>query len=85
MDLIEIWQHVAKDNPEAADRLLDNIDAKCLLLIEQPELGPARPDIGPGIRLLFFRSFLILYRIMPRYVEVSRVVHGARDLRHFTN
>lgn len=28
-DLIDIWRHVAEDDPDAADKLLDSIDEKC--------------------------------------------------------
>lgn len=49
-DLIEIWVYIAQDNPAAADRLLDDIDAKCLLLARNPRLGTIRPDIAPELR-----------------------------------
>ena len=45
-DLIEIWMYIAADNPAAADRLLDQIDAKCQMLADNPRLGQARPDIA---------------------------------------
>jgi toxin ParE1/3/4 len=47
-DLESIWLHVAKDDPEAADRLLDLLDEKCRLLADNPKLGPARDDIRKG-------------------------------------
>ena len=33
-DLIELWLYIAQDNPGAADRLLDEIEDKCLRLDE---------------------------------------------------
>ncbi|WP_375510660.1 type II toxin-antitoxin system RelE/ParE family toxin [uncultured Nostoc sp.] len=47
-DLIEIWIYIAADNLTAADRLVDQIDTKCQMLADNPELGQARPDIAPG-------------------------------------
>lgn len=79
-DLIELWLYIAEDNPAAADRLLDEIEAKCRLLSEQPRLGPARPDIRPELRYFPIGSYLILYREITGGVEIVRVVHGARDL-----
>ena len=35
-DLIELWVYIAWENPAAADRVLDEIDAKCHLLAEHP-------------------------------------------------
>jgi toxin ParE1/3/4 len=77
---MEIWNFVFKDNPAAADQILNDIDAKCQLLLERPEIGMARPEIGKGIRSFPYRRYLILYRIIAEGVEIVRVVHGARDL-----
>ena len=49
-DLVEIWQHVARDNPAAADHLVDTIAAKCCLLASSPELGEKRPELGAELR-----------------------------------
>jgi toxin ParE1/3/4 len=40
-DLIDLWLYIAQDNPEAADRLLDEIEDKLSLLADHPQLGPA--------------------------------------------
>jgi toxin ParE1/3/4 len=79
-DLIEIWEHVAADNPAAADALLDRIDDACSRLIDHPRLGPARDDIRPGLRYLVVGDYLVLYRIIDEGIEIVRVVHGRRDL-----
>ena len=81
-DLIEIWIFIARDNPAAADRLLDTIDGKIWMLAEQPGLGPAREDIAPGLRYFPFNNYLILYRIISDGIEVVRVVQGARNLKN---
>jgi toxin ParE1/3/4 len=79
-DLVEIWLYVAEDNPNAADRLLEEIDRTCALLADNPLLGRARPDIAPELRYLPIGNYLILYRTLPNGIEVVRVVHGARRL-----
>ena len=79
-DLVEIWRYVARDNPLAADDLLGRIDESCRLLADNPELGPARPDIRPGLRYFVVERYVVLYRAIEGGVEVVRVVHGARDL-----
>jgi toxin ParE1/3/4 len=83
-DLLDIWLYIAHDDVRAADRLLDEIEEKFLLLAEQPALGPARPDIAPGFRYLPVRRYLILYRQITGGIEVVRVVHGARDVPALT-
>lgn len=77
-DLIEIWFYIAQENPEAADRMLDQFENKFSLLAQQPQLGPTRPDIAPDLRYFPVGSYLILYREVPGAVEIVRVVHGAR-------
>ena len=79
-DLIDIWIYISQDNPEAADRLLDDIEATCTLLAQNPQLGVARPEIGKECRLFPIGRYLILYRIIPHGIEVVRVSHGARRL-----
>lgn len=79
-DLIEIWNHVAADDPAAADRLLDRLDAACSSLVEFPYLGPNRDDIRPGLRYLVNGHYLILYRVIAHRIEIVRIVHGRRDL-----
>lgn len=59
-DLIELWLHVATENPHAADRLLDRIEALCELLSHYPAMGAGRPDLAPGLRYAIAGSHLIL-------------------------
>lgn len=79
-DLLSIWRYIAGDNPEAATRILRNIDEKCALLGENPKLGPARPDIAADLRYFTSGNYLILYREVSDGVEIVRVLHGARNL-----
>jgi plasmid stabilization system protein ParE len=47
-DLIDIWAYIGRNNPRAADRLLDLLHEKSLSLARDPHLGMARDDIGAG-------------------------------------
>lgn len=79
-DLIDIWLCIAHNDLRTADRVLDGIEEKLLLLADQPGLGPARPDIAPDLRYFPIRRYLILYRQITDGIEMVRVVHGARDV-----
>ena len=81
-DLLEIWLFVARDNVRAADRLLDLIEEKFNRLAEFPEIGHAREDVGPGIRAMPVRRYLVLYRQRRDRIEIVRVVHGSRGLEN---
>ena len=79
-DQLDIWLYVAADNPDAADRLLDEIDETLRLLAGAPGLGRARNDIAPGLCYFPVGSYLILYEVLPDGITVVRLVHGARHL-----
>jgi toxin ParE1/3/4 len=79
-DLQDIWLYIATDNVEAADRVLDEIGDKLNYLAEHPQLGAARPDIAPELRLLPVGNYLVLYRISDGIVDVVRIVRGGRNL-----
>ena len=79
-DLIDIWRYIVEHDPGAADRMLRALDAKMVLLSENPRLGPARPDIAEGLRCFPVGRYVLLYREIAGGVEIVRCVHGARDL-----
>jgi toxin ParE1/3/4 len=79
-DLLDIWQFIAADNPQAADRLLLKIDEQCQLLANNSRMGVSRPEIAPEARSWSIGRYLILYRLVLDGIEVVRVIHGARDL-----
>ncbi|HMT44596.1 MAG TPA: type II toxin-antitoxin system RelE/ParE family toxin [Chakrabartia sp.] len=51
------------------------------LLRDHPEAGPARPELGKGIRCLLHRKHRIFYRIEGDTVIIVRIVHGMMDAR----
>ena len=79
-DLLAIWSHIAEDDPDAADRLLDRIDEGCRLYATQPLMGQRRPDLHPSVRCFSVGMYVVFYRPIEDGVEVLLVAHGARDL-----
>jgi toxin ParE1/3/4 len=79
-DLEEIWLHVARENPDAADSLLDALETRLVLLADHPMMGPARSDVAPDMRYHPVGQYLLLNRIVKGGIELVRVLHGARDL-----
>jgi len=45
-DLTEIWEYIAADNPNAADRVLEEIREAIRALVPFPQSGHWRPDLG---------------------------------------
>jgi toxin ParE1/3/4 len=81
-DLIGIWHHYAARNPDAADRLLDEVERVAGLLADNPMMGVGRSELGPGVRtFVAARIFVVAYRVLEDGVDVLAVVHHARDVR----
>ncbi|MFZ0789934.1 MAG: type II toxin-antitoxin system RelE/ParE family toxin [Chromatiaceae bacterium] len=59
-----IWRSIAADNPDAAARLLEEIDHKCLLLAGNPLLARARPPVAPEFGSFLPGNFLVPYRVL---------------------
>lgn len=82
-DLDAIWYYVAKESSsiEAANRLIDSISSRFLLIERHPYLGRSRDhDLGAGSRSLTAGEYVIVYDVEGEDVLILRVVHGRRDL-----
>ncbi|MDR3791750.1 MAG: type II toxin-antitoxin system RelE/ParE family toxin [Terracidiphilus sp.] len=82
-DLDDIWFHVAQASGsiEIADRLIDSLTERFLLLVQHPHTGRARDeDLRPGLRSFPIENYMISYRIEGAGVLILRVLHGSRDL-----
>ena len=44
-DLDETWEYIAKDNIDAADRVLTDIHSTLTTLVGSPQIGHQRPDL----------------------------------------
>lgn len=77
--LQEIRAYVAKDKPDAAERLATRIVAVVEALRNHPHLGRARAD--PGIRELVIGGtpYIVLYRVQGKRVTISTVWHGSQQ------
>jgi plasmid stabilization system protein ParE len=81
-DIESVCDYIAKDNPEAAERLDARIHEVIRLLARFPGMGHIRADV-PDERYRFHSvgNYAIAYRIEGKMVVIVRVVHGARDFR----
>jgi toxin ParE1/3/4 len=74
-----IFDYLEADNPRAAVRIDDRIEAHVELLVETPEIG--RPGRIEGTRELVIprTPYVAAYRIEGEIVTVLRVLHGAQE------
>jgi toxin ParE1/3/4 len=76
--LLEIRAYVARDKPEAAERLAMRIVAMLEALRNHPHLGRAGAE--PGIRELVIGGtpYVVLYRVQGQRVTISTIWHAAQ-------
>jgi len=80
-DLEAIWDYIAADNPEAAERCLRQIDAQFQKLARSPFVGRERKDLAPRLRSFAVGNYLIFYQpLASDGVEIVRVIEGHRDI-----
>lgn len=81
LDLLEIWEFIARDDIDAADRVEKEIERHVSLLAANPELGHFRSDLtSKPVRFWPVYSYLIVYDSAARPLEVVRVLSGYRDI-----
>ena len=49
-DLADILAYIARDKPQAAMAWVEKIEAKCLLIASQPEMGELKQRLGADVR-----------------------------------
>lgn len=68
-DLLEIWLHVAEADLAQADRLLDTIYEKCLMLAEFPASGRARHELIVGLRSFAVKNYVVFYQPLIKFCD----------------
>lgn len=76
-DLINIAQHIAKDSPVNAEKMVSLIEDKVIPLAMHPRLGRAGRKRGTH-ELVVHESFVVIYRVVAAKVEILRVKHTAQ-------
>lgn len=79
MDLRAIGDFTATDNPTRARSFVSERRTRCQALGRQPMIGRPAPEIAINVRILTFRSYLIVHRVVGDRISIDRVLHSARD------
>jgi toxin ParE1/3/4 len=82
-DLLAIVDYISDDNPQAAQDLKDEIEAKVNALPANPKKY-VQSRRAPGYRQLTVRAnYLVFYRLLsgdvPQIIDVAAVVHARRQ------
>ncbi|MGH9500951.1 MAG: type II toxin-antitoxin system RelE/ParE family toxin [Terriglobales bacterium] len=81
-DLDTIWEFIAEDNLDAADRVVGEIHHVTLNLAAFPRQGHMRPDLtSRPLRFQVVRDYLIAYAPDEKPLLVVAILHGRRSPR----
>lgn len=83
-DLDDLWDDVAEESVEAADRLLGRMFDAFEELARFPNMGHKREDLT-SFPVLFWPvgNYLVIYRGQRSPIGIVAVVHGKRDVPAF--
>lgn len=81
-DLTEIFEYIAQDNVDAAERVRVELLEAMRGLVKMPGKGHRREDLTDRDVLFWLvRSYHIIYRAGTRPLEIVAVLHGKRNIR----
>jgi plasmid stabilization system protein ParE len=81
-DVNDIWEYIAGDNLEVADRVLDALENAMAKLAKNPSIGHWREELADKRHRFFLvYSYLIVYRHETKPLQIIRVLHAARDVQ----
>ena len=83
-DLDGIWDYIAADSVDAADRWIEKLFDAFERLARNPGLGHRRKDLTQ-LPVYFWPvgRYLVIYRSAKRRVEIVGVAHGSRHIPGF--
>ncbi len=81
-DLDEIWEYIAGDSLDAADRTRQEIYEAIQSIVPFPYIGHSRPDLtSKPLRFQSVREYVIAYAPDEKPLAVIAVLHGRRSPR----
>jgi toxin ParE1/3/4 len=82
-DIIEIFDHIARDNPAAATKFVIELERQIRLLKKYPQRCPIiaeAAELKREYRHLLYGSYRTIFKVTGKGVMIIRVIHGARLL-----
>ncbi|HEV1285165.1 MAG TPA: type II toxin-antitoxin system RelE/ParE family toxin [Bryobacteraceae bacterium] len=81
-DLFAIWEFIARDSVDAADRVETEFYEMFASLARMPEQGYRRTDLSKRpVRFFPLYSYIIVYQPEANPVRIMAVLHGNRNLK----
>jgi plasmid stabilization system protein ParE len=83
--LRDIFNYIAADNPDAADRTVEGIYEKAQALIDFPRIGHRYDPVADReVRILLYGHYRVAYLIKDDgNIDILGVFHGALDIERY--
>jgi len=78
-DINDIWLYIARDNINAADKLVASVEAATKRLANMPGIGRKRDELQPDLLSYPLGNYVIFYQRSSVGIDVLHVYHGARN------
>lgn len=78
-DLVRLREFVARNNPEAAQRIASKLRTSIRNLIELPQIGRPVEDLPGEVRELISGRYVVRYDIRGGTLNILRIWHGKED------
>lgn len=85
MDLAEITDFIARDNPRRAEQFEEELLDHAQRIARAPLGYVERPELQSGLRSCAHGSYVIFFTVSATCVRIERILHGARDLGPLLN
>jgi plasmid stabilization system protein ParE len=84
IDLDAIWEYIAQDNIDAADRWIAKLFDAFETIERTPGMGHKREDLT-AFPVLFWPvgAYLVIYRFQREHLDIVAITQGARDIPSF--
>ncbi len=79
-DLEDIWNYIAEDSPENADRFVDQLYSKCLDITALDGIGRPRDELADGLRSNPHKKYVIFFIREEKKVGIVRILRASRDI-----
>jgi toxin ParE1/3/4 len=79
-DLDVIWLYIARDNINAAERVVGDIEAAADRLAQMPGIGRRRDELQPGLLSYPLGNYILFYCRTSTGIDLLHVYHGARNI-----
>ena len=81
-DVGDIWDYIADDNIEAADRVINALETTMIKLAKSPGIGHSREELtDKRHRFFLVYSYLIIYQLETKPLQIIRILHASRDVQ----